>query len=72
MVVGVLDGLAEFWGVSFADVPDSEIDVNFAVDSAGCAINGGGKAAGGFVRDTLSQLVENHLESAGTRRLLLI
>ena len=72
VVVGVLDELAGVWDDSFADVPDSAIDVSFSVDSAGCETNGGGKAAGGFARDTLSQLVENHLESAGTRRLLLI
>ncbi len=76
VVVAVFDGLAGDWDASFADVPDScccsEIDESFAADSTGCEINGGGNAAGGFVRDTLSQLVENHLESAGTRRLLLI
>jgi len=51
----------------------SGIDVSFATDNTGCDIKGGGKvAAGGFVRETLLQLVENHLESTGTRRLLVV
>ena len=72
----VVDEFARGRGASVEDVPDScccsELEPSFAADGTGCEINGGGKAAGGFARDTLSQLVENHLESAGTRRLLLI
>ena len=50
----------------------SGIDCNFSFDGLDCGIKGGGNGTGGFVRETLLQLVENHLESVGTRRLLLV
>jgi hypothetical protein len=73
-----LEGCCCWGAAAFMDFPAccccccSGIDGSFAADNTDCDIKGGGNGAGGFMRETLPQLVENHLESTGTRRLLVI
>ena len=64
------------WGAALSEVscPDtccSGIDGNCSVVEKICGNAGGGNDRGGFVREILLQLVENHLESTGRRRLLV-
>jgi len=75
LVAALVVGLEGGFGIASSDASAfccSGIDCSFAADITACDINGGGNGVGGFVRETLPQLVENHLASAGTRRVLLV